>query len=52
MSIKAYDGMKCDKDLHFIQDEILKRIDKFRELSINKLAIRDYFYTEKELRIL
>lgn len=38
MSIKAYDGMKCNKDLHFIQTEISKRIDKFKEFSINELT--------------
>jgi hypothetical protein len=37
MSLKAYDGMMTTKSMKFVQDEIHKRMDKFREASENKL---------------
>lgn len=49
MSLKAYDGMMSRKGIKYIQDEILIRLDKFREASENKLAEKfadifiDYF---------
>lgn len=38
MSLKAYDGMMSRKSIKYIQDEIIKRLDRFRELSENQLA--------------
>lgn len=38
MSLKAYDGMMSRKSIKYIQDEIVKRMDKFKEASENKLA--------------
>jgi len=38
MSLKAYDGMMSRKGIKYIQDEIVKRLPKFREVSENKLA--------------
>ena len=38
MSLKAYDGMMSRKSIKFIQDEIVKRLDRFKEASENKLA--------------
>lgn len=38
MSLKAYDGMMSRKGIKYIQDEIIKNLPKFREVSVNKLA--------------
>lgn len=38
MSLKAYDGMMSRKSIKYIQDEIIKRLDRFREASENQLA--------------
>lgn len=38
MSLKAYDGMMSRKSIKYIQDEIVKRMDRFKEASENKLA--------------
>jgi hypothetical protein len=38
MSLKAYDGMMSRKNIKYIQDEIIKRLDRFREASENHLA--------------
>lgn len=38
MSLKAYDGMMSRKSIKYIQDEIIKRLDRLKELSENKLA--------------
>jgi len=38
MSLKAYDGMMSRKSIKYIQDEITKNIDRFRDASENKLA--------------
>ena len=38
MSLKAYDGMMTRKSIKYIQDEIVKRMDRLKEASENKLA--------------
>ena len=38
MSLKAYDGMMSRKSIKYIQDEIVKRMDRFKEASENELA--------------
>lgn len=38
MSLKAYDGMMTRNGLSYIQEEILKRFDRFEEASQNELA--------------
>jgi len=38
MSLKAYDGMMTRNGLAYIQEEILKRIDRFEDASQNELA--------------
>lgn len=38
MSLKAYDGMMSRKSIKYIQDEIIKRLPIFREISENQLA--------------
>jgi hypothetical protein len=38
MSLKAYDGMMSRKSIKYIQDEIIKRLDKFKDASENELA--------------
>ena len=38
MSLKAYDGMMTRNGLAYIQEEILKRFDRFEEASQNELA--------------
>lgn len=40
MSLKAYNGMMTKKGFKYIQDETIKRIDKFKEVSKNKIAER------------
>jgi hypothetical protein len=38
MSLAAYDGMMSRKSIKYIQDEIVKRLDRFKEASKNELA--------------
>ena len=38
MSLKAYDGLMTTKGYKYIQDETLKRIDKFKNISLNSIA--------------
>jgi len=38
MSLKAYDGMMSRKSIKYIQDEIIKRLDRFREASNNHIT--------------
>jgi hypothetical protein len=38
MSLTAYDGMMTKKSFKYIQEETIKRIDSFKEASINKLV--------------
>lgn len=38
MSLKAYDGMMTRKSIKYIQDEIVKRMDRLKEASENRLA--------------
>lgn len=40
MSLKAYNGMMTKKGFKYIQDETIKRIDKFKDISKNKIAER------------
>lgn len=37
MSLKAYDGLMTTKDMRYVQDETIKRLDRFRALSAEKL---------------
>ena len=37
MSLKAYEGMMTTKGVRYIQDETIKRIDRFREAAENHL---------------
>lgn len=37
MSLKAYDGMITNKGFKYLQDNILNRIDSFKEASLNEL---------------
>lgn len=49
MSLKAYDGMMSRKNIKYIQDEIVKRLDRFRKASEDHITKRygeifiDYF---------
>ena len=40
MSLRAYNGMMTKKGFKYIQDETIKRIDKFKDISKNKIAER------------
>lgn len=40
MSLKAYNGMMTKKGFKYIQDETIKRIDKFKEVSKDQIAER------------
>lgn len=45
MSLKAYDGMMSRKSIKYIQDEIVKRLDRLKKASENQIAetIADIF---------
>ena len=38
MSLKAYNGMMSRKSIKYIQDELCIRLDRFKDVSENKLA--------------
>ena len=40
MSLKAYDGMMSRKGMKYIQDEIIKNLDRFKDASENRLAAK------------